>query len=142
MGAYVARETVKLVLRDGCARFGQDKPLITVLGLTFKEDVPDLRNSKVADILAEIKAHGFEAQVADPMAYPDEALHEYGVTLTPMEKLKPACGVILAVAHAPFRKMGWAGVGHLLESGRGVVADIKNILPRDSKPDGVTLWRL
>jgi UDP-N-acetyl-D-galactosamine dehydrogenase len=142
MGAYVAREVVKRILRAGCARFEHGRPRITVLGLTFKEDVPDLRNSKVADILAELDAHGFEAQVADPMAYPDEALHEYGVTLTPMDKLKPACGVIVAVAHEPFRKLGWAGVQSLLESGRGVVADIKNILPRESKPDGVTLWRL
>jgi UDP-N-acetyl-D-galactosamine dehydrogenase len=142
MGAYVARELSKLVLRDGRARFDQGRPLITVLGLTFKEDVPDLRNSKVADILAELKVHGFDVQVADPMAYPDEAEHEYGVTLTPMERLKPALGVIVAVAHEPFRKLGWAGVTSFLEGGRGVVADVKNLLPREGVPEGVTLWRL
>src|SRR5690606_1456646 len=99
-------------------------------------------NSKVADILSELAAHGFEVQVTDPMAYADEALHEYGVTLVPFEKLKPARAVILAVAHEPFRKLGWDGVRSLLHSGRGVVADIKSVLPRESKPDGVTLWRL
>jgi UDP-N-acetyl-D-galactosamine dehydrogenase len=142
MGAWVARQVVKLVLGDGKVRFDAGKPVVTVLGLTFKEDVPDLRNSKVSGILEELKAHGFEVQVADPMAYADEALHEYGVTLVPPEKLKPAHAVILAVAHAPFKGMGWAGIQSLLESGRGVVADIKNVLPRDGKPDGVTLWRL
>jgi UDP-N-acetyl-D-galactosamine dehydrogenase len=142
MGAYVARETVKRVLREGAANFGAGRPTITVLGLTFKEDVPDLRNSKVADILAELEAHGFDVQVADPMAYPDEAKHEYGVALTPMASLKPAHGVILAVAHADFKKLGWAGMTKLLVSGRGVVSDIKNVLPREGKPDGVSLWRL
>jgi UDP-N-acetyl-D-galactosamine dehydrogenase len=142
MGAYVARETVKRVLRASTAGAESGRPLITVLGLTFKEDVPDLRNSKVADILTELAAHGVDVQVADPMAYPDEALHEYGVTLTPMEKLKPARAVILAVAHAPFKKLGWDGVLTLLHSGSGVVADIKNLLPRETKPEGVTLWRL
>jgi UDP-N-acetyl-D-galactosamine dehydrogenase len=142
MGAYVAREAAKLVLRDGRARFDQGRPVVTVLGLTFKEDVPDLRNSKVADILAELKVHGFEVQVADPMAYPDEAEHEYGVTLTPVADLKPALAVIVAVSHEPFRKLGWPGVTALLQDGRGVVADVKNLLPRDGKPDGVTLWRL
>jgi UDP-N-acetyl-D-galactosamine dehydrogenase len=142
MGAYVAREAVKRILRAGTVRFDQGRPLITVLGLTFKENVPDLRNSKVADILSELRACGFEPQVADPMAYPDEALHEYGVTLTPLDKLKPACGVILAVGHAPFKKLGWPGIQALLTPGCAVVADIKNVLPREGKPDGIELWRL
>src|SRR5690606_17766385 len=67
MGAYVARELVRQVLADGKVRFDNGKPVVTVLGLTFKEDVPDLRNSKVVDVIAELKAHGFEVQVVDPM---------------------------------------------------------------------------
>jgi UDP-N-acetyl-D-galactosamine dehydrogenase len=142
MGAYVAREVVKRVLADGKVRFDDGKPRITVLGLTFKEDVPDLRNSKVVDIIAELKDHGFEVQVVDPMAYPDEAEHEYGITLTPVDKVKPAHGVILAVAHAPFKQGGWEGVQKFLEGGKGVVGDVKNVLPRDKVPAGIDLWRL
>jgi UDP-N-acetyl-D-galactosamine dehydrogenase len=142
MGAYVAREVVKRILADGKVRFDDGKPLITVLGLTFKEDVPDLRNSKVVDIIAELKDHGFEVQVVDPMAYPDEAKHEYGITLTPADQAKPAHGVILAVAHAPFKEGGWSGVQKFLQDGKGVVADVKNLLPRDMIPAGVDLWRL
>ncbi len=145
MGAYVARETVKRMLQEAPAKNAKapsGRPLVTVLGLTFKEDVPDLRNSKVADILAELATFGIDVQVADPLAYPEEALHEYGVTLTPLEQLKPAQAVIVAVAHAPFKKLGWEGIRALLHAGSGVVADVKNLLPRESKPEGVTLWRL
>jgi UDP-N-acetyl-D-galactosamine dehydrogenase len=142
MGAYVAREVVKRVLQDGRVRFDDGKPVITVLGLTFKENVPDLRNSKVVDIIAELEAHGFEAQVVDPMAYPDEAEHEYGITLTPPEKVKPAHGVILAVAHASFLEGGWDGIRKYLAEGEGVVGDVKNLLPRESTPAGIKLWRL
>jgi UDP-N-acetyl-D-galactosamine dehydrogenase len=142
MGAYVARETSKLVLQDGRARFDQGRPVITVLGLTFKEDVPDLRNSKVADILAELKTYGFDVQVADPLAYPEDAVREYGVTLTPLDELKPALAVVVAVAHKPFKTLGWSGVTSLLQGGHGVVADVKNLLPREGVPEGVRLWRL
>ncbi len=142
MGAYVARETAKLLFRSGCERFPGGKPVVTVLGLTFKEDVPDLRNSKVVDIIRELASFGIEVQVVDPMAYPDEAEHEHGVRLVPADQAKPAQGVILAVSHAPFKAAGWEGVLKFLDGGKGVVADIKNILSREGKPEGVTLWRL
>ena len=141
MGAYIARETVKRLLRDGAGRDGK-RCLITVLGLTFKEDVPDLRNSKVVDVLSELETFGIEVQVVDPMAYPDEAEHEYGVTLVAAEAAKPAQAVILAVAHTPFKTAGWEGITRFLEGGKGVVADVKNILPREATPEGVILWRL
>jgi len=142
MARFVVREMVKLLLQDGRVRFDNGKPLVTVLGLTFKEDVSDLRNSKVADIVRELGAFGFEVQVADPMAYPEEAKHEYGIDLITLEKLRPAHGVVLAVAHAPFKQGGWKLVQSLLTEGKGVVADIKNVLPRESKPAEVELWRL
>lgn len=141
MGAYVAREMVKALLRVGTGSPGQ-KPVVTVLGLTFKEDVPDLRNSKVVDVIRELEEHGVQVQVVDPMAYPDEAEHEYGIRLTPAQQAVPAQGVILAVAHAPFRQAGWSGVQKYLSEGKGVVADVKNLLPRDEVPAGLTLWRL
>ena len=142
MGAYIAGEMAKRMLADGKARFDEGKPVITILGLTFKEDVPDLRNSKVVDIIVALEAYGFEVQVVDPMAYLDEAKHEYGITLATHETVKPAHGVILAVAHQPFKDAGWKGIQNYLVDGCGVVADVKNLLPRTSTPTGVTLWRL
>ncbi len=142
MGRFITREVVKLLLQDGRVRFDAGKPRVTVLGLTFKEDVSDLRNSKVVDIVNELKSFGFEVQVADPFAYPEEAEHEYGISLVPTEKLHPAIGVVLAVAHAPFKQGGWPLIQKLLVDGKGVVADVKNLLPRESKPADVELWRL
>ena len=142
MGKFVARELIKEVLKLGGIDFTNEKPVITVLGLTFKENVSDIRNTKVVDIVAELQTYGFEVQVTDPLAYPEEAVHEYGITIVPLENLKPAVGVVMAVAHDPFKKEGWALVQRLLKGGKGVVSDIKNLLPRDKVPAGVTLWRL
>jgi UDP-N-acetyl-D-galactosamine dehydrogenase len=142
MGRFVARELTKEILSTGTADFSGAKPVITVLGLTFKENVSDIRNTKVVDIMSELRSFGFEVQVTDPMAYPEEAKHEYGEEPIPLEKLKPAVGVVLAVAHDQFKKEGWALPQRLLKGGKGVVADIKNLLPRDKVPAGITLWRL
>ncbi len=142
MGKFVARELIKEVLKQGGISFAGEKPIITVLGLTFKENVSDIRNTKVVDIVAELETYGFEVQVTDPMAYPEEAKHEYGINIVSVDKLKPAVGVVMAVAHDPFKKEGWALVQRLLKGGKGVVSDIKNLLPRDKVPAGITLWRL
>jgi UDP-N-acetyl-D-galactosamine dehydrogenase len=142
MGKFVARELIKETLKLGGINFAAEKPVITVLGLTFKENVSDIRNTKVVDIVAELKTYGFEVQVTDPQAYPEEAEHEYGIGILPLEKLKPAVGVVLAVAHDQFKKEGWALPQRLLKGGKGVVADIKNLLPRSETPAGITLWRL
>ena len=142
MGAFIAREMVKLVMNAKNVNFGEGKPRVTVLGLTFKEDVPDLRNSKVVDVIRELEIHGFEVQVVDPVAYPEEAMHEYRVTLVPLEKLKPSVGIVLAVAHSNFREGGWPLIAGNLQAGKGVVVDVKNVLSRASKPEGIELWRL
>ncbi len=142
MGRFVTREMVKLMLGGGGLRFDMEKPRITMLGLTFKENVSDIRNSKVVGIVKELESYGFAVQVCDPMAYPDEAEHEYGIHLVPQEKLKPAHGVVFAVSHSAFVEGGWKMVQGLLAGGKGVVADIKGILPRESKPENVVLWRL
>jgi UDP-N-acetyl-D-galactosamine dehydrogenase len=142
MGRYVAREMTKTMLKDGKVSFDGAKPVITVLGLTFKENVSDIRNTKVVDIISELKTFGFDVQVADPMAYPGEAKHEYEIELTPLEKLKPARGVVMAVSHEQYKRSGWDLIKRLLKDGQGVVADLKNMLPRDQTPAGVTLWRL
>jgi len=140
--AFVGREVTKEILKKGGVDFSGAKPVVTVLGLTFKENVSDIRNTKVVDIVSELETFGFEVQVTDPVAYPEEAKHEYHLELVPREKLKPACGVVLAVSHEQFKRGGWELVKGLLKGGKGVVADLKNVLPREAVPEGVALWRL
>ncbi|MBK3799565.1 nucleotide sugar dehydrogenase [Azospirillum brasilense] len=140
MGQYVAQETVKRLLRS---RGGQAGPLrVTVLGLTFKEDVPDIRNTRVVDIVSELRGFGVKVAMHDPLAPADEAAREYGLTLTPRVALPPADAVILAVPHAAYRSEGWDLVTGLLKDRRGLVMDVKGMLDRTRKPDGVQLWRL
>lgn len=138
MGAHVARQVVRHLLAN--ARNG--KPIVTLLGLTFKEDVPDIRNTKATDIIAELESFGCEVQVHDPIADPDDALAECGVPLIPHTDLKPADAVVLAVAHRPYREGGWAAIVPLLAGGTGMVADVKGVLDRDTRPRGIALWRL
>ena len=140
MGAFIASETVKLMLQN--ASGGAIPNQITVLGLTFKENVPDLRNTKVVDVLAELSTFGMKVQVNDPEAPPAEAIHEYNIPLTPMDKLEPADAVILAVPHSAYSTGGWSMVQGLLKNGRGVVIDVRGALDRETVPDGVILWRL
>jgi len=136
MGAFISREMVKLMLQNGG---GHD---ITVLGLTFKENVPDLRNTKVIDVIEELMTYAMNIQVHDPMAVPAEAQHEYGIDLTPTDALELADAVVLAVPHAEYIDGGWDMVTGLLKGGKGVVIDVRGVLDRDTTPDGVTLWRL
>lgn len=116
--------------------------VVTVLGVTFKENVPDTRNSKVADIVNELQSSGVTVQVHDPMALASEAKHEYGITLMPREALKPADAVVLAVAHDEYVSEGWNLISNLLRDRNGVVFDVKGILDRASKPAAIELWRL
>ena len=137
MGQHVARECVRgLLRRKGAAG------IVTVLGLTFKEDVPDTRNSKVVDIVRELESFGLRVQVADPMALPTDAEHEYGLTLTPLEALSPADAIILAVPHQSYIEGGWALVSKLLRGGEGLVLDVKSRLDRMQIPQNIELWRL
>jgi len=137
VGASIARECLRLLLQTGTR-----PERVTVLGLTFKEDVPDIRNSKVADIVRELRSFGVPAQVHDPLALSGEARHEYGIDLVDQASLLPADAVILAVAHGEYLAGGWPLVLGLLKGGKGVVMDVKAKLDRALKPDGVTLWRL
>jgi UDP-N-acetyl-D-galactosamine dehydrogenase len=138
MGAFVAREVIRhlMQLPQGGAK------TVTILGFTFKEDVPDLRNTKVVDVVRELQAFGVQVQVYDPVADAAEAEHEYGITLTPKQTLEPADAVVLAVSHQEFRQQGWALPQQMLKNGRGMVADVKALLDRDTVPEGITLWRL
>src|ERR1700676_2411682 len=109
VGARVARECVRGLLR----RKGSGG-IVTILGLTFKEDVPDTRNSRVVDIIRELESFGLSVQVHDPLANAADARHEYGVSITELEALRPADAVILAVAHADYLDGGWPLVQKLL----------------------------
>ena len=137
MGAHVGRECVRRVVA-----LGRASPVVTLLGLSFKEDVPDIRNSKVIDIAREIGSFGLRVQVCDPEVDAEEAMREYGIALVPPERLAPADAVVLAVAHARFRAGGWPMVSRLLRPEGGWVLDVKHALDRAAVPAGVELWRL
>src|SRR6476660_8241186 len=137
MGARVGRECMRALMQRGHAN-----PTVTILGATFKENVPDIRNSKVIDIAHELQRAGVNVQLADPLASPDEVEHEYGINLTPFASLRAADAVILAVAHKDYVAGGWPLIGKLLKDRRGIVLDVKAKLDRAKKPEGVDLWRL
>ncbi|MGH8278475.1 MAG: nucleotide sugar dehydrogenase [Gammaproteobacteria bacterium] len=139
MGHFVAQRTVKELIRAGHNVRGAT---VTVLGLTFKEDCPDLRNSKVANILRELRDFEVELQVADPLADPEEAAHEYGVELVPFERLRPADALIGAVAHSQYRQLGIDQLKRLLTP-PPLVIDVKAMFPRaELEAAGVHVWRL
>ncbi len=138
MGQFIAQETVKLLMKNGRG----DRPVVTVLGITFKENVPDFRNTKVVDILAELERFGITPQVHDPLADPSLVKEEYGVTLTHMDDLVKSDAVILAVSHNQYLEQGWSLISGLLKEGKGVVVDVRNCLDRQQAYDGISLWRL
>jgi UDP-N-acetyl-D-galactosamine dehydrogenase len=136
-GQRVARECLRMLLKRG-----HHPERVTVLGLTFKENVPDIRNSRVIDIIRELQSFGVSVQVNDPLAIAEHAQHEYGVILTEIDDLTPSDAVVLAVPHASYVTAGWPLICRLLKNGRGVVIDVKARLPRTATPDGVMLWRM
>ena len=137
MGAHIGRECVRRVVR-----LGRAAPLVTVLGVSFKEDVPDIRNSKVVDVVREIESFGIRVQVCDPEVDPAEVRHEYGIDLVRPDALEPADAVVLAVAHQSFRSGGWGLVTRLLRDEGGWVFDVKHVLDRTAVPPKIELWRL
>ncbi|MCG7345454.1 nucleotide sugar dehydrogenase [Sporosarcina sp. ACRSL] len=139
IGRYIARALVKKLIKLNLPVQGAR---VTVLGLTFKENVPDLRNSKVIDVIRELQEYGVEVQIADPHADVNEAFREYQVTLISFEKLMPADAVVLAVPHAEYVITGWSQFDRLLKHGKGIVMDIKSVLDKVSKPEQIHLWRL
>ena len=139
MGAYVAGLIVKTLVRRNAGAHGA---VVTMLGFTFKEDVPDLRNTRVVDIVRELEDYGLTVQVHDPHADPQQALREHGVEVVASEALRPADVVVVAVPHAAFVERGWPGVTALLRGARGIVIDVKGVLDRASRPAGVDLRRL
>jgi UDP-N-acetyl-D-galactosamine dehydrogenase len=139
MGRFVAQRAIKEII---CAGHDLRNAVVTVLGLTFKEDCPDLRNSKVVDIVDELREYGIEVQVHDPMADPREALHEYKIELKPFDSLRPATAVILAVAHKPFIELSVEKLSSLMKEPK-VLVDVKSVYPPEViRQAGIRLWRL
>ena len=139
MGKFIAEKTVKLMIGNGSNIRGAR---VNVLGLTFKENCPDVRNSKVPDIVRELVSYGVEVAIADPEADAGEALHEYGLTLTPLAQLPPAEATIVAVAHAAYAQMTPDDMQQLLRPG-GVLVDVKSALAWLAAPEhGFCAWRL
>lgn len=139
LGKYIARTLVKKLIKQGVGIQGAK---VTVLGLTFKENVPDLRNSKVIDVIRELQEFDVDVQVTDAEASSKEAEHEYGVTLISYDELEKADAIILAVPHKEYLQKSWDIAKSLLKDNRNIVADIKSALPLSSKPEKVELWRL
>jgi len=139
MGRHVARAVVHgLILRGERVQGGR----VSVLGLSFKPDVGDVRNSRVVELVAELRAFGMQVQVHDPVADAEAAREEHGLQLLAYEELQAAMAVVLAVPHRCFLDGGWPRVSGLLHEGRGLVFDVKAVLPRAQIPAGITLRRL
>ncbi|MEB3415621.1 nucleotide sugar dehydrogenase [Alteriqipengyuania sp. WL0013] len=138
MGAYVARKAIKLLIQQGKSVNGAR---IGLLGLTFKENVPDLRNSKVPDIVAELREYGVEVLIHDPHVDPEEARHEYGLELVGINEIRGVDALILAVNHAEFLTDGVDLPSRL--DGKGVLLDVKSALePQEHWPDDLVYWSL
>jgi UDP-N-acetyl-D-galactosamine dehydrogenase len=140
MGKFIADRVVKILIKNGKQVQGAN---ITVLGLTFKEDVPDLRNTRVIDIIKELKAFGIKTGLHDPLADPKEALAYYGLELSDLNTLNNADAVIIAVKHRAYIEMGLAAIARLCKGNPPLVADIKGIFsPQDADDLKIEYWRL
>ena len=138
MGAFIVQRLVKLLIAAErpvkCAKIG-------IVGITFKEDVPDLRNSRIPDIVAAVREFGIAPLVTDPLADPAEAEHEYGIELVPLEDFTDLDGLILAVPHQVLGEAGWDTLFAALTPG-GVFVDVKSVVARDEVPRDVQYWSL
>jgi UDP-N-acetyl-D-galactosamine dehydrogenase len=131
MGAYVAGEVTKLMVKRGVSDHGR----VLILGLTFKENCPDLRNTRVVDIIRELREYGFEVEVQDPWADPREALKEYGIQLIAQPRPGSYDAMVLAVAHREFADMGVAAMRGLGKK-NAVLYDVKHLFAAE-QTDGL-----
>jgi UDP-N-acetyl-D-glucosamine/UDP-N-acetyl-D-galactosamine dehydrogenase len=139
MGKFIAEQTIKNMIAAGSYVKGAK---VNVLGLTFKENCGDLRNSKVIDIINELKSYGVEVFVTDPQAESDEAVHEYGVPLLPWDDMPRADAIVAAVAHREFAALSMEDFSKKLVKG-GAFIDVKAAFDRKAiEGAGYRLWRL
>jgi UDP-N-acetyl-D-galactosamine dehydrogenase len=140
MGKYIAERTIKMLI-------AADKQVhnarVAILGLSFKENVPDLRNTRVIDIITELKGYGVEVLVHDPLAIPEEARHHCGVELVSMKDIHDVDAIILAVAHRAYQDMGLTRIAALCRKGCPILIDIKAVFePHRARSLGIHYWRL
>ena len=139
MGAYVAQETVKKMIANGVQVKGAK---VNVLGLTFKENCPDLRNSKVVDVIHELQSFGCDVHVHDPLGEAGEAEHEYGISLTAWDDLPECDAIVAAVSHSAYLDKSFAELTAKLKKG-GAFTDVKSAYdPAAVQAAGFMLWRL
>ena len=139
MGKFIAEQTVKEMIAAGSHIKGAK---VSVLGLTFKENCPDLRNSRVIDVIHELISYGIEVHVHDPVPDQHEAMHEYGITLETWEQLPAANAIVVAVSHQEFADKSLAEYQAKLAA-KGVLIDVKAIFdPQAVKAAGIPFWRL
>jgi UDP-N-acetyl-D-galactosamine dehydrogenase len=140
MGKYIAERTVKLLIHSGKAVKGVK---VAILGITFKENVPDLRNTRVVDIVHELADYGIEVLVHDPLADSQEAKQYYGLDLVSMEALTGVDAVVVAVMHKAYAQMGLNGIAGLCTNGHPVVMDVKSAFdPIQAHDLNITYWQL
>lgn len=145
MGKYIAERTVKMLI-------AADKPVrrarVAVLGLTFKENIPDIRNTRVVDIITELAGYGIEVLVHDPLAVPEEVHDHYHLNLTPLRNITDLDAVIVAVAHDEYLKLGIEGIAALCKTMPPLVIDIKGLFKgwdmenRDMEKQNIQYWSL
>lgn len=138
MGRFIAQRTVKMMINAGMQLKGSR---VGVLGVTFKENVTDTRNSRVPDIAHELAEFGIEALVYDPLADGEVVRDEYGLELSPLSSLRDLDGVVVAVAHHQVRALGADKICDMVKPG-GVVIDIKSIVNPDNIPEHLSYWSL
>jgi len=139
MARYAARSVIKLMLKNG---IDVSKSKVGVMGITFKEDCPDIRNSKVVDLIEEFQAWGVNVVVADPYADADEVFDEYGVRLNSMDDLSSVDALVVAVGRKVYRNMSPLELKQMLKSEKPVLADLKALYNRhEAAALGLTVFR-
>lgn len=139
MGKYIAEQTVKMMIRNGITVLGSR---VGVFGLTFKENVRDMRNSRVPDIIRELREYGVEVLVHDPIGDHEEAIRGYGVELCELDQLVGLNAIVLAVAHKQYLDMNISSWVSRIEEGKGVIIDVKSIFKPDLILENIKYWSL
>jgi UDP-N-acetyl-D-galactosamine dehydrogenase len=141
MGKHVAEVCIKRLI---AAKRPISGATVGILGLTFKENVPDLRNTKVVDVIRELEEYGVRVIVHDPMADPEEAMHEYGLTLSPLTAFTGLEALIVAVGHQAYKNMPMTSLAsRFAPKSGGLVMDIRGTLEKSSVSGaGLSYWRL
>ena len=139
MARYAARNLIKLMLKNG---MDVARSKVGVMGITFKEDCPDIRNSKVVDLIREFEAWGVNVVVTDPYADADEVMHQFGVKLVTMDDLEKVDALVVAVAHQEYRQMRLVHLKKMLASDKPVLGDLKALFDRhEAEKLGLTVFR-